>query len=307
MIDGVETTNLQTGISGQGLIADFVEEVQVKSSGYTAEYAGSTGGVISAITKSGTNNFSGTALFNWQGSSLAGNIPSLRTDLADATKSQYITYPKDDATRIEPGFSLGGPIVLNKAWFFGAYQPAFTTTDRTVDPVSSANPAALSISQTEKRTAQFLSTNVSGQIGENLRVRGAFNNSWSKIKGLLPSLNGTDPADGIDVNYLKTSTFPNWTLSGTMDYIISPKLFLGVRGGYYLSDQRDTEVPDVSRYLWTTTSNVGYVGTNGVPVPPNLQHGTNFTSVISNLGVDRDKQTRGFFQADATWYSPRRR
>ena len=303
MIDGVETTNLQTGISGQGLIADFVEEVQVKSSGYTAEYAGSTGGVISAITKSGTNNLSGTALFNWQGSSLAGNIPSLRIDLADATRSQYITYPKDDATRIEPGFSLGGPIVLNKAWFFGAYQPAFTTTDRSVDPSSSGNPAALSISQTEKRTAQFLSTNVSGQIGENLRVRGAFNNSWSKIKGLLPSLNGTDPADGIDVNYLKTSTFPNWTLSGTMDYIISPKLFLGVRGGYYLSDQHDTEVPDVSRYLWTTTSNVGYVGTNGVPVPPNLQHGTNFTSVISNLGVDRDKQTRGFFQADATWYA----
>ena len=64
---------------------------------------------------------------------------------------------------------------------------------------------------------------MSGQIGDNLRVRGAFNNSWSKIKGLLPSLNGTDPADGIDVNYLKTSTFPNWTLSGTMDYIDQPE------------------------------------------------------------------------------------
>ena len=36
IVDGVETTNLQTGTSGKALIADFLEEVQVKSSGYTA-------------------------------------------------------------------------------------------------------------------------------------------------------------------------------------------------------------------------------------------------------------------------------
>jgi hypothetical protein len=39
-----------------------------------------------------------------------------------------------------------------------------------------------------------------------------------------------------------------------------------------------------------------------VPVPANLQHGTNFTSVISNTAVDHDKLTRGSFQADATWF-----
>ena len=45
-MDGIETTNLQSGLSGKNVIADFVEEVQVKSSGYTAEYGGATGGVI---------------------------------------------------------------------------------------------------------------------------------------------------------------------------------------------------------------------------------------------------------------------
>jgi hypothetical protein len=302
IIDGVETTDLRNGTSGQQLIADFVEEVQIKSSGYTAEYGGSTGGVINAITKSGTNTFSGNALFNWQGSSLAGNSPTLRIGLADDTKSEYITYPKDESNRFEPGFALGGPIAMNKAWFFGAYQPALTTTDRTVDPSSSGNPSAASISATEKRQVHFLSANTTGQIGDKLRVRGAFNNSWSKVDGLLPSLNGTDSIDNVDINYLKKSVFPNWTLSGTLDYIVSPKLFLGVRGGYYLSDQHDTDTPDVSRYLWTTTSNVGLVGTNGVPVPASLQRGTNFTSVVSNLNVDHDKLSRSFFQADATWY-----
>ena len=59
IIDGIETTNLQSGVSGKNLIADFVEEVQVKSSGYTAEFGGATGGVINVITKSGTNNWHG--------------------------------------------------------------------------------------------------------------------------------------------------------------------------------------------------------------------------------------------------------
>src|SRR5204862_4277383 len=45
IIDGMETTNLQSGVSGKSVIADFVEEVQVKSSGYTAEFGGAMGGV----------------------------------------------------------------------------------------------------------------------------------------------------------------------------------------------------------------------------------------------------------------------
>src|SRR5204862_7830241 len=45
IVDGMETTNLQSGVSGKSVIADFVEEVQVKSSGYTAEFGGAMGGV----------------------------------------------------------------------------------------------------------------------------------------------------------------------------------------------------------------------------------------------------------------------
>ncbi|MGH9370722.1 MAG: carboxypeptidase regulatory-like domain-containing protein, partial [Vicinamibacterales bacterium] len=70
IIDGIETTNLESGLSGKNVIADFVEEIQVKSSGYTAEFGGATGGVINVITKSGTNNWRGSALFNIQGSAL---------------------------------------------------------------------------------------------------------------------------------------------------------------------------------------------------------------------------------------------
>ena len=64
------------GISGKNLIADFVEEVQVKSSGYTAEFGGATGGVINAVTKSGTNDWRGSARTS---SSRATSSPGLAT------------------------------------------------------------------------------------------------------------------------------------------------------------------------------------------------------------------------------------
>src|SRR6476620_7698904 len=104
IVDGIETTNLRSGLSGKNLIADFVDEVQVKSSGYTAEYGGAMGGVINAVTKSGSNKFSGNVLFNYEGSKLSGESrPTLRQNLSNSDIAEYITYPKDDNTREEPG------------------------------------------------------------------------------------------------------------------------------------------------------------------------------------------------------------
>src|SRR4029450_1935098 len=61
IIDGIETTDLQDGTSGKNLNVDLVEEVQVKSSGYTAEYGGALGGVINTVTKSGSSRVPGAA------------------------------------------------------------------------------------------------------------------------------------------------------------------------------------------------------------------------------------------------------
>ena len=140
IIDGIETTNLQSGLSGKNVIVDFVEEVQVKSSGYTAEYGGATGGVINAITKSGTNAYHGNGAVQLPGQQHDRRpdarvrcrqrhdtgAPTLRISLTDSNKAEYITYPDDSCNRYEPGFALGGPIVKDKVWFFGAYQPALT-------------------------------------------------------------------------------------------------------------------------------------------------------------------------------------
>ena len=145
-------------MSGKNVIADFVEEVQVKSSGYTAEYGGATGGVINVLTKSGTNNFRGNALFNSESDALrGGNRPTLRRGVLDNAIAEYVTYPEDEYSRMEPGFALGGPIARDRAWFFGAYQPAFVTTTRTANPETSENPNASVWNDVEqKQTTHFL-------------------------------------------------------------------------------------------------------------------------------------------------------
>ena len=68
IVDGIETTSIVIGTSAKPVLVDFLDEVQVKSSGYPAEYGGSTGGVINVITKSGSNKFSGSLLSYFQGS-----------------------------------------------------------------------------------------------------------------------------------------------------------------------------------------------------------------------------------------------
>ena len=74
IIDGMDTTNLRTGVSGKPMLVDFIEEVQVKSSGYAAEFGGAIGGVVTARTRSGSNQVRGSAGFYEQNNRFRGPV-----------------------------------------------------------------------------------------------------------------------------------------------------------------------------------------------------------------------------------------
>jgi len=296
IIDGIETTDLVHGQSGKNVLADFIEDVEVKSSGYPAEFGGSTGGVINVLTKSGTNNLHGNVLAYYQGSRVTGeNNPTQRLGLANPNIAEYITFPKDENNRVEPGGAIGGPILTNRAWFFGAYQPALTTIKRTVTSASSGNPAANPSNTTQDQQVQYLTANQTSQLGSKLRTRIAFNNSWSQTKGLLASTSGSDNPT---TNYTKGSKFPNWSLSGNADYVVSPTFLLSARLGRFVSDQHDFNVPDVALFTFSGSTNIGVPG-----VPLSEQHASGYTNVPSNSAVTRDTLTRNYAQFDATWYA----
>lgn len=101
-----------TGVSGNFLGSEGVREFKVDSNAYSAEYGRGSGGIFNITTKSGTNNFHGSA------------FEYLRNDNLDATQweSNKFGAAKPDFKRNQFGGSLGGPIKRDKTFFFGAYE-----------------------------------------------------------------------------------------------------------------------------------------------------------------------------------------
>jgi hypothetical protein len=103
--------------STQPISIDAVQEIQLVVSPYDVRQGGFTGGAINAVTKSGTNAFHGTGYWFQRNQNLIGVIPSVVSPNSTAAPTDVkVGTFKDRA----PGFTLGGPIVTNKAFFFGS-------------------------------------------------------------------------------------------------------------------------------------------------------------------------------------------
>ncbi len=141
LIDGVNITNtgyggigaynLVYGSLGTGVTSEFLDEVQVKTGGFEAEYGQALGGIINTIVKSGSNDFKGSAA--WYTSPGFAQAPHALTELS--TGSANIT----DETTNDFAVSVGGPIVKDKLFYFFAYNPVLTTQQ--IRATNQVNPA----------------------------------------------------------------------------------------------------------------------------------------------------------------------
>ena len=130
VVDGVNITNggygalgsysIVFGSLGNGTPYDFMQEVQVKTGGYEAEYGQSTGGVINVITKSGTNKLSGSVFGYSRPDKLESSWTQVQT--ANGTVNTVGTQNSD------VGAAVGGPIVHDRLFFFGAIDPSWDRT-----------------------------------------------------------------------------------------------------------------------------------------------------------------------------------
>ncbi len=108
------TNGGQTGIAPFSI--DIIDQFQVVLSPYDVTYGGFAGGGINAVTKSGTNEFQGTAYLFWQNEGLVGKTNGELADrlgFSDGDREQVGEF--DQRTY---GASLGGPIVKDKVFFF---------------------------------------------------------------------------------------------------------------------------------------------------------------------------------------------
>jgi outer membrane receptor protein involved in Fe transport len=121
IVDGVNTTNVIKGFQGKSLNPEFIQEVEVKTGGYQAEYGRNTGGVINVITKSGGNEFHGDVFGYYNQAGMRADIEHVSTPQFSQTGDVGYGTVLDKDTRKDYGLDLGGYFIKDRIWFFGAY------------------------------------------------------------------------------------------------------------------------------------------------------------------------------------------
>jgi hypothetical protein len=105
--EGINVTDGVNGTAGANINTEIIQEQSVATGGLEAQFVGATGLVSNVITKSGGNNFSGSVNYFFQNDGLVA-------DNDNRMGADFSTY--------DTAFTLGGPIVRDKAWFFTSYR-----------------------------------------------------------------------------------------------------------------------------------------------------------------------------------------
>jgi len=154
--------------------ADSIQEFQVNNSNYSAEYGQAAGGIVNAVTKSGTNELHGDLFYNLR-------YPSLNA-LDPAAKASFISNGQTPTQTVHQqqqfGASLGTPIIKDKLFFFGTYDGfrkvnpiLYFTTAPSISALGC--PTAVTSTQcTEART--FITTDLLGAFPRDLKQNIAF-------------------------------------------------------------------------------------------------------------------------------------
>lgn len=182
-VDGVNITNTGSGgvgsysgtygSLGTALPYDFIEQIQIKTAGVDAEYGQATGGIVSVITRSGSNRVKGSVFAYAQPGALESPRQSVIVSegVVNTTESQAM----------DVGFVLGGPVLRERLFYFVALNPAWQRdtfiapegfplrslgeVDRNRRTVSYAAKATYQIAKNQRLEASFFGDPSRGESG----------------------------------------------------------------------------------------------------------------------------------------------
>ncbi len=142
-VDGANITDqLVSGRDGTGASVDEVQEFQVLTNNYNAEYGQASGLILNVVTKSGTNGIHGDGHMYFRGRNLAASDPFYNDGIIGDPRCPDPTSvagcPRAPFHRKEGGFTLGGPFKKDKLFWFTSYELSRQGVPLTLTP-----PAAL--------------------------------------------------------------------------------------------------------------------------------------------------------------------
>jgi hypothetical protein len=321
LLDGVNNTTSDFQVSHIPS-ADAVAEVRVQTNPYDAEYGHTTGGVVNATTKSGTNELHATAYLYSQRSAL------------DATSffNNRTGTPKPDRKYDQFGFSAGAPILIpklyngrNRSFFFINYEGVRNADGRSsLWTVPTAAERSGDFSQTRNQAgaqiAMFdpLSTRPNPASPGNF-LRDAFAGNRipaSRINTVAanlvqyyppPNVTGANFTNVGNYSYSGTSpdNYDSWI--GRIDHAVNDRHRLFIRGHWNRRFQRDDDIwgpdsPAGDRYYLSRRGSFGgafdYTNTLSASLLLNIRYGyTRFEDPIRNLSSGFDQVKAGFPQS----------
>ena len=178
LVNGVNATNPRGSSFGTLVHVNYnaVEEVRVVALGSKAEYGSFSGAAIDVLTKSGSNQFHGSAAYyyvpvSWEKSNAPGPSETYDTSWLSINPDVllYSGHPKHD---YEANATFGGPVFKDKVWFFGAF--AY---------LNSAAPGSLGPTVTSHSWYRYLDAKVSAEPFRNQRAWFAYHNEGNSYDG----------------------------------------------------------------------------------------------------------------------------
>jgi hypothetical protein len=296
-VDSVSVNSLVHGHQRQEAVFEHLQEVQVKTSGLSAEYGGALGGVISAVTKSGGNDFKGSVFYYYSGDSLVStNGLDQRLVLDPVTQNNASTL-QDSAQsfdRHDVGASFGGPIIRNKLYFFASTSQVFEDRSRDYQLGTGSSTGRRDL------RAQSNFGKLTWEATSRLRVNLSALHTPTTSEGTLAAFDGaaadgsTQTVEGVAANNARGFKVPQWQAAGTMDYFLSNSTLFSLRAGYFHDSFEDTGVDTNQTYEYAASS-VGLAG-----VPAQYQQPAGYSNLPRARVSDHDLTTRKYVNLELT-------
>lgn len=121
-VNGLNVTNFDNYLGGATVPFYFYKSVDTKTGGYPAEYGRATGGIVNAVTKSGTNEFMAAAHIDWAPNFLRSPGKDIYTKDSDGNVIRSTNRRYDKADSLVTTLEAGGPIIKDRLFVYGLLQ-----------------------------------------------------------------------------------------------------------------------------------------------------------------------------------------
>src|SRR5215470_5470979 len=119
VVEGLNTTDTGFGVLSSNLPNEFIQETEVITGGYNAEFGRALGAIVNVVTKSGSNEFHGSVFGHLEPAALTAEAQRI------VRQGTAIDRATNQDLRWDLGAELGGPIIKDKLWFHVGFTPTF--------------------------------------------------------------------------------------------------------------------------------------------------------------------------------------